>query len=556
MAKLTLTIIDTAGIQPYIFGSNRLQENIGASELVRLATGQWALEAAMVGAANHHNISDAKAGALDPDYRIEDDPDDTSREVLYAGGGNVVILFRSPASAREFAYTLTRRALQDAPGLSIVVAHEDDFDWNSDALSKKLRVLIHSRLAEQKAARPLSMPLLGLGVTAACESTGLVAAQTNEKLKGKEEETRLISRETAAKLGARDKANNRLNRLFAGQLEKWYEFPSDIDNLSRALGEESYVGVVHADGNNMGKHIDELLGQLESPSDNRRLIERLRSFSQKVDEAAAAALCHIVRMLTFNIRVDVATGKEWIAGELEIKDHYLPFRPLVFGGDDVTFICNAKLGLSLAAAYLEAFERETAKRGLADFHACAGIAMVKMHYPFARAYELSEQLVASAKQYVRYKYKLKGDASAMDWHFAVSGLNGPLAMIRNLEYSPQSPNSPEQRKLLMRPVLLRPESGDQDGRAWWQRIEKLIVTFQQDAEWSNKRNKVKGLMDALRDGPTSVKHYLLAHEIKQLPEILPGQETYRADGHDVGGRCGYFDAIEMLDHYSRLEEAG
>jgi hypothetical protein len=30
MRKITVTVLDTTGIQPYIFGSNRLRENIGA----------------------------------------------------------------------------------------------------------------------------------------------------------------------------------------------------------------------------------------------------------------------------------------------------------------------------------------------------------------------------------------------------------------------------------------------------------------------------------------------------------------------------------------------
>ena len=42
MTKYTLTMLDTTGIQRYIFNSNRLQENIGASELVYRTTTLWA----------------------------------------------------------------------------------------------------------------------------------------------------------------------------------------------------------------------------------------------------------------------------------------------------------------------------------------------------------------------------------------------------------------------------------------------------------------------------------------------------------------------------------
>ena len=45
MRNFTVTVLDTTGIQPYIFGSNRLRENIGASYLVSQATDNWAREA-------------------------------------------------------------------------------------------------------------------------------------------------------------------------------------------------------------------------------------------------------------------------------------------------------------------------------------------------------------------------------------------------------------------------------------------------------------------------------------------------------------------------------
>jgi len=44
MPTYTLTFLDTVGIQNYVFGSNVLRENIGASELVRRATRLWPFE--------------------------------------------------------------------------------------------------------------------------------------------------------------------------------------------------------------------------------------------------------------------------------------------------------------------------------------------------------------------------------------------------------------------------------------------------------------------------------------------------------------------------------
>ena len=44
MTEYTVTMIDTAGIQNYIFGSNNLQHNVGASWLVHCATNNWVFE--------------------------------------------------------------------------------------------------------------------------------------------------------------------------------------------------------------------------------------------------------------------------------------------------------------------------------------------------------------------------------------------------------------------------------------------------------------------------------------------------------------------------------
>ncbi len=222
---------------------------------------------------------------------------------------------------------------------------------------------------------------------------------------------------------------------------------------------------------------------------------------------------------------------------------YLPFRPLVFGGDDVTFVCDGRLGLSLAIEYLRRFRKETARREKCrgEITASVGIAIVKAHYPFARAYDLAEELCQSAKRY-RRKHALTG--SCLDWHFALSGLSGGAEEIREREYTAPA------GQLSLRPVTL--DDNPKERQRSWQVVQKGVAAFQKD-EWLGRRNKIKALRDALRDGPEAVKQFLRMFKIKPgLPDILSGYQDFEKTGW-AGGFCGYFDAVEMADWFIPLE---
>lgn len=559
MTNAILTMLDTSGIQPYIFGSNRLQENIGASEIVYRATTLWAFRI-LDDVHLRHNVivKDWKIGewAIDTTRALEADAS-LDVEVVYAGGGNTLLIFRRIEQARDFTKFLTKQTLRDAPGLTLVARHTP-IDWERDRLSMKRKDLL-KELAVHKQARLPSAPLLGLSVNAVCESTGLVAVRTTNgavRIEGKtvrlklsdDEEARIVSNEVVAKLAWRDFALKRLRGQVGESIFGAYEFPSDIDKFGRVMGEESYVAVVHADGNHMGEHIGKLEEGIDWQHDigkaNRTFAQKLRVFSTAVESASREALQSVVDLICRNIGWDDDRKKMMVAGKVPIDQDYLPFRPIVFGGDDVTFLCNAQLGLSVATAYLSAFEEKTAQHGLKDMHACAGIAMVKMHYPFARAYALSEDLCRQAKGYVRYEMRT-ADISAFDWHFAISGLSGDLKAIRDREYKVTS------GELFMRPLRLRAEGDLQDGRYWDGGIARVIDRFQHDEDWVNRRNKVKGMREPLRSGPIAVANYRLNHRLPRLPALLPGDATHQESGWS-GGRCVYFDAIELLDHHVHL----
>jgi len=550
-----LVIVDTAQIQPYIFGSNRLRENIGASHLVAAATNDWAKKVVHT-VAPRHNIDGN--GNLDRTKHIEDLAPDFGAEVLYAGGGNFVVLFRHEDIARAFTRKLSRKALTEAPNLHLVIAqqalHWKDAPHQDHSLYETVQA-VFKRLAEQKAARAPSAPLLGLGVTVMCESTGLPATGMVPPIRDDPTSAYAASAEIFPKREAVSGANERLKRLFQDVLGEDYDFPYELDDLGRTVGEHSFIAIVHADGNGVGQRIMKIGTQHAMADQNRLYIEALRDFSNALEKAAQGALHDTLRPMTAKIVEDkdkrIIIHKHEKAGELvrlELRHEqghwYLPFRPIVFGGDDVTFVCDGRIGLALATEYLRAFEKHTTNLlgQHAGVTACAGVGIVKAHYPFARAYHLAHELCQSAKTYRRHKAI---DGSCLDWYFALSGLAGDLDDIRRQEYEVIDRLTGARRRLTLRPVALA--SGDKQSPRSWAVVQEGVVAFQGD-DWVGRRNKAKALRDALREGPEAVQWFLTRFGLKNgLPEIndYPDFAQYGW----WGKYCGYFDALELADWY-------
>jgi hypothetical protein len=550
-----LVVVDTMQIQPYIFGSNRLRENVGASYFVGAATGDWAFDAVQQ-VTQRNNIG--PGNTLIDGAWIEHGNLDA--EVLYAGGGNFVVLFggddeRAKELAKHFTTRLSQYVLLEAPGLQLAIAGKQ-MDWYEDALRDKRNEVFH-RLDVQKRTHARSAPLLGLSVTAACRSTGLPATGLVPGIGG--EPPYLASDEILAKVAVAwpqesgtSLADDRLQQVIGRP--KGYRYPADFDDLGATPGEYSHIAIVHADGNGVGQRIHEICNQHRKKEQNRDLVLALRRFSLDLAQAAQQALKAVLDSLKTAIAEGGGTSiihkpnKEPLIQIDLVKSrrngYYLPFRPIVFGGDDVTFICDGRLGLSLATMYLREFEKRTAAAKLGEdgggLTACAGVAIVKSHYPFARAYELAEELSKAAKAY--RKGKIAG--SCLDWHFALSGLGGSITEIRNREYKVREGD------LALRPVTLK--ANPEHSQRAWPVVAAGINAFQGE-EWVKRRNKIKALRDSLREGPDAVKHFIATFNNGQsLPPVLPGMDEWPLSGWQ-GPYCGYFDAIELVDWFIPLE---
>lgn len=580
MPRYTLTMLDTIGIQEYIFGSNVLRENIGASELVRRATRVYPLEELRsMGRTNVRDSGPLTGDRQDLEEARHVERDDLAAEVIYAGGGNCVILFRDVSLAHDFVTNLSRKLIVEAPDLKLAVVHLGFFwepgDSRSESLAGKVKEGL-AKLSMIKLDRRTSLPLLGVGTTLPCQSTGLPAVGTDADepdLKAKRAAPRPLAASILAKLRAVPDATAYLKRLLP-DLERQdvdLGLPYDFDDLGREEGAMSYIAVVHADGNGMGDLIGILRDHLADPDKNRKYIETMRAFSDAVEQASRQALHQLVLLLLHHCHREdgciigqaadesgrlVPLGQVNMARDREKNRPYLPFRPIVCGGDDLTFVADGRLGLSLTAAYLDLFEKAAAEECAARadvapyldrLRASAGISVVKSHYPFARAYALSEELCREAKRAWQRR------VSAMDWHFASAGLFGELEAIRDRHYAVPA------GRLEMRPISLRPVDG-----TWrtWPAFAHVVQEFLIGPAWTGKRNKVLGLREALRDGPDAVRQFRSAYELQGLP-ALTGDDEGDTTGWVVDRalvaegkgprRCGYLDAIEATEFFVPLQ---
>ncbi len=554
MTRVTLTQVEVASIQEYIFGSNNLQQNIGASELVKRATTQWVLEACDQAGLKHNAQWNTAEDALefvqgaeasdDPQARWQVSNSQADVEVIYAGGGNALLLFDGPKSGavKTFTRLLSQKVIQEARDLRLLV-NSTEFDWETEAASER-----HGQLRRDAALRKLAYapntPSGGLAITAQC-------VFTSQPVVGRDPDGRPVGRSVLDKLEKTQPGKERLHAILPQARQYFYEFVDDFD-LFGEKGESSYLAVVHIDGNQMGERFREIAAAHLLPTNNRTYLDQLYRLSRTIQSCSTQALRKTVDVLITSPR-DGKYG-EILPAPARSGQAYLPFRPIVFGGDDITFVCEGRLGLALAVIYLKTLASEMLPGKQASdqgdpLYARAGLAVVKSHFPFSRAYELSEALCRSAKEAL--KERVPGQKGCtLDWHFSTTGVVASLEEIRAQEYAAEDGNS-----LLMRPLWV-PPPGRQSSQYWqtWDNFERSAQEMLQSEAWVGHRNKLKALRDALRGGPDAVSLFLQTYHQPPLP-VIPGQDQMAAKGWQ-NKKCAYFDVVEALDFYIPLQEPG
>lgn len=435
--NVCLALIETSGNQNYIFSTNKLRENVGASELTYRAGTQWVLEAVA-----------AKHG---PSLWTEDGPEMRRRlvreqtpieeagaviEVLVATSGKALLLVKDRDVACAVVRAVTLRALKEAPGLDVCGVVSQPFDWCSTPLGEQNGKL-HVQFEQVRSGRPgIDLRFLRLPVVADCATSGLPAAEVDKN--GPEPNPQLRSAVSAAKRCGTTKALDRIKRLVHHHdpsARSEYRLARHLDHLDDLA--EGWLAVVHSDGNGLGE-IFLQFGRhagCTTPDKNRDYVDKLRRFSAALETCTEKAFVMAMTALP-----QVAEGKE---------RRVVPLVPLVLGGDDLTAVCDGQYALAFTRRFLEEFEKETASTaheggivpeiamaalGDGRLSACAGVAIVKPHFPFSGAYVLAESLITSSKQ-VKRRVKKPGcntpwPCSAIDFHVLYDSSGTELDRIR------------------------------------------------------------------------------------------------------------------------------
>lgn len=528
-----IVVFSAASLQQYIFQSNRLKENIGASSLTK-----WSLDEILIETIQQSDISVAttvwnaykKNGSGECDSIPQPkNPIDTNVGVnlIYVGGGNAALLCKNRDIANEVVKAWSRELLKWAPGLRVIVGYGEIKDSVATAYRVALKDLIRC-----EEALPFSATLGRLPVVRNCSSTGLPASSRSQELY---ETDQWISEPAARKRQAADqnKATNEINSV----LREGQQFAIKPESDLGGSEGQSYIAVVHADGNGMGNLLNKVI---DADRSDNEFLHNLRAFSASVShqslQALLATLQHfqtVLPQLKDDLAVDITS--------------IFPIRPIVFGGDDLTFISDGRLGLHLAAYYLREFaERDIMVLGESEpIDACAGVAIVSTKFPFAQAYHFADELCGLAKKHRRDENNSNG--SWLDFQIIQTGVTSSITKLRDTQYRSLEGG----HRLDDRPYEIWKEATEEP--KGWDVFLQILRKFQSQ-QWP--RSRAKDLMQALTQGPIATKHFIEGAKWRKikLPHLSGMLSTTYDTGWTTTDTTPYFDPLEVLDFYIAIDD--
>jgi hypothetical protein len=339
------------GIQEFIFKTNKLQEIIGASEIVEDICKKWFFDV------SNKNKED--------------------KNLILSAAGNIKYLFDDIKECELVVNNFPKYVMENAPGITISQAV---VEITGESYTYEDIKQLEENLKTQRSKPQIVIENGYMALERARRTGGVVSAYSKDN----------NDLATTKKLDSQD--NSSLFEKLTGekilkQSELYGKLPMDMKHKTKS-GSNSWIAVIHADGNGLGKILQEYGGKLIENNE-------FKAFSNAIQKATEAACKSAYEAVIKN---------KFKEGEKKI-----PIRPIIIGGDDVTVIIRADIALEFTNQFLNSFEVESQKHFgkliTSELHqgltACAGICYVKDSYPLHYALKLSEALCKDAKKLVK-----------------------------------------------------------------------------------------------------------------------------------------------------------
>lgn len=519
---------DISGIQRYIFATNRLKENVGASCQVTKILEEYLPDSIKEASApqDTYVISWEKQDKLNLPH------DKTiNTEIIYIGGGNAMVLFRDKEVFQMVSQNLARKVAKNCQGIYLAAAYTDTQLVNFAEDVKKL----NKNMADKKAGmirQPIYSPFPAVEqdnsnhqpITRCCRHRD--EANSYEKKGDKEKHqienmTEMQYQKWIAYGEAREK---RTGKLYPNIGEKVnYDYPVDMDLLCREPGGNSYTAVVHIDGNGMGAQIQKVLRE---HAEYEKAVLGLRKMSKEISAVFENTYKEMLKVV-YSYSKHPCSGDE--------DRMILPLRPIVLDGDDFTFLCTADLAIPLAVGFMKKLMK--GQEGKPEkISACAGIAFVHSHFPFYEAYCIAEDSCSDAKKKWYEESREKGSCESCFLDFRILKGSEVGGTVRH-------------RELQMRPYYV----DEKERGHGTDSLTALCETVKKMKEWPS--NRLHRISRAMLEGDIEMKSLEREfisrdYHIKDLVQTDDWKNSPLYDALEIRGLC----EMELLEDFLDMQE--
>ena len=377
MNKKVLALYDFASKQEYIYRTSKIREISGASLLLAGMYREFPRILADHSITLLWDMEKAFSMAVF-------DESDSDGIVLYEGGGNLMVLYRSVEKCKEANCILSEHIMRGYPGQTMIAAYvECNGSFDED------RKNLYTENARRKNAYPAyDMPT----VTPMTQIDPMTFLPVVYKRSGGSDS---FYPHSEVSLSA-----DRVSKLQAYKSTKKEEKDGRLEEL------KDMTAVIYIDGNSMGNKLKAC-----ADSDYDKGVRKLREFSEQVQKI------YVTEPLVA-IREKIGDGG---------------FRKVIGGGDEITIICEAKAAWEIVQTYFEttaAMELKLENLSEADKKctSCAGIAIAHAKAPFSIVYAIAEAACESAKKKSRTK-----DGNYVDFYYCHAGVTADFETLRDYE---------------------------------------------------------------------------------------------------------------------------